>query len=325
MVWDPPKQKVDVTRMLIYSFIPILGIYAAWRIQKFWLLLVLEFVMSIAVVVTLFPLGMIAPELVSLIPFPLGIMINILLMIYFAEKYNDGLGDTLQKKPDDKITNYIENYSNPIHSTASNTNNQNIPNIQNPIWYLLPLLLGIVGGIIAFMIFRNSDHEKAKRMLVIGIITSIPFFAWTSIQITYGSGNPIYVVASEGMSPELEMFDAVTVNSYVPFNEIDVEDIIVFNNPEDHNQVRISRVVSVIDDNPWTVRTQGDANLVSTPGVDFPITEKEYIGKVVGLLPQMGQFIATSTFYIILLAYVAMVFSYIAIEYNSFRKTSRSK
>jgi len=31
MVWDPPKQKVNVTRMIIYSFIPILSIYPEWR------------------------------------------------------------------------------------------------------------------------------------------------------------------------------------------------------------------------------------------------------------------------------------------------------
>ena len=95
MVWDPPKQKVDVTRMLIYSFIPILGIYAAWRIQKFWLLLILEFAMSIAVGATLVPLGMIAPELISVVAFPIGIVINILLVKHFAEKYNEKLEGSL--------------------------------------------------------------------------------------------------------------------------------------------------------------------------------------------------------------------------------------
>ena len=85
MVWDPPKQKVDVTRMIIYSFIPILGIYAIWRIQKFWLFLILEVVMSFVVGVTLIPLGFIAPELISIVAFPLGILINILLEIFCRE------------------------------------------------------------------------------------------------------------------------------------------------------------------------------------------------------------------------------------------------
>jgi len=50
MVWDPPRQKVNVTRMIIYSFIPILAIYAGWRIQKFWILAAINFVIGIGVV-----------------------------------------------------------------------------------------------------------------------------------------------------------------------------------------------------------------------------------------------------------------------------------
>ena len=46
--------------------------------------------------------------------------------------------------------------------------------------------------------------------------------------------------------------------------------------------------MSIIDDNPKTIRTQGDANPASIPGTDFPITEEEYIGKVEYTLPQVG-------------------------------------
>jgi hypothetical protein len=47
MVWDPPKKQVNVTRMMIYSLIPILSIYAGWRIQKFWLLFIINFVVGV--------------------------------------------------------------------------------------------------------------------------------------------------------------------------------------------------------------------------------------------------------------------------------------
>jgi signal peptidase len=47
-------------------------------------------------------------------------------------------------------------------------------------------------------------------------------------------------------------------------------------------------VVSIINDDPKTVRTQGDANSASIRGTDFPITEEEYIGKVAYNLPQVG-------------------------------------
>ena len=46
MILDPSRQKVNVTRMIIFSFIPILAIYAGWRIQKFWVLLRIRIVVG---------------------------------------------------------------------------------------------------------------------------------------------------------------------------------------------------------------------------------------------------------------------------------------
>ena len=89
MVWDPPKQKVHVTRMIIYSFIPILGIYAAWRIQKFWLLVILGLVVSVGLGITLAPLSLASPEISYVITVMGSIIINILIVKYFAEKYNE--------------------------------------------------------------------------------------------------------------------------------------------------------------------------------------------------------------------------------------------
>ena len=36
------------------------------------------------------------------------------------------------------------------------------------------------------------------------------------------------------------------------------------------------------------IRTKGDANLISIPLVDYPIMEKNYIGKVVYVIPKVG-------------------------------------
>ena len=93
MVWDPPKQKVNVTRMIIYSFIPILGIYAAWRIQKFWLLVILGLVVSVGLGITLAPLSLASPEISYVITVMGSIIINILIVKYFAEKYNETIMD----------------------------------------------------------------------------------------------------------------------------------------------------------------------------------------------------------------------------------------
>lgn len=37
-------------------------------------------------------------------------------------------------------------------------------------WYLLPLVFGIIGGIIGFFIIRKDNPQKAKKVLIVGII-----------------------------------------------------------------------------------------------------------------------------------------------------------
>ena len=36
-------------------------------------------------------------------------------------------------------------------------------------WYLLPIFIGLIGGIIAYFAIRRDDPQKAKRCLMIGI------------------------------------------------------------------------------------------------------------------------------------------------------------
>lgn len=87
MVWDPPKQKVNVTRMIIYSFIPILSIYAGWRIQKFWLLVLINFGLGLVISI---PMQMIFP-----FPYGLGmslaieIIVSVFVVKHFAKDYNE--------------------------------------------------------------------------------------------------------------------------------------------------------------------------------------------------------------------------------------------
>ena len=37
-------------------------------------------------------------------------------------------------------------------------------------WYLLPIFLGIIGGIIAYFALRNDDRHKAKNALGLGLL-----------------------------------------------------------------------------------------------------------------------------------------------------------
>jgi len=134
----------------------------------------------------------------------------------------------------------------------------------------------------------------AKRSISKGVIKDIIIVVvgvlviWLGLQLAFGTENPFYVVASGSMIPVLEVYDVLIVQGHVPFEDIEIGDIIVFNRPSDHNRVIVHRVVSIIDDDPKTLRTQGDANPASIPGTDFPITEEEYIGKVEYTIPQVG-------------------------------------
>ncbi|MFP6577177.1 MAG: hypothetical protein VB736_00120 [Candidatus Nitrosopelagicus sp.] len=37
-------------------------------------------------------------------------------------------------------------------------------------WYLVPIFLGVIGGIIAYFALRNDDQQKAKKCLYLGLI-----------------------------------------------------------------------------------------------------------------------------------------------------------
>ena len=127
-----------------------------------------------------------------------------------------------------------------------------------------------------------------------GIIRDIVIVAvaiaviWIGLQVYFGASNPFYVVSSGSMYPQLAMYDIIVITGNQPFEDVKVGDIIVFDRPKDHNKVIVHRVVAVVDDDPITLRTKGDNNQSSIPGTDFPITEKEYIGTVIHVVPQVG-------------------------------------
>jgi len=40
-------------------------------------------------------------------------------------------------------------------------------------WYLLPILFGIIGGVIAYFVIKQDDQKKAKNCLYLGIVLLI--------------------------------------------------------------------------------------------------------------------------------------------------------
>ena len=175
----------------------------------------------------------------------------------------------------------------------------------------------------------------AKKIITNGlvkdlIIVAVAVFVIALIlHMALGAGNPFYVVASGSMIPELQVYDVIIVQGdcfdlwgilnqddcikldwYTQFEDIVIGDIIVFDRPSDHNRVIVHRVVSIIEDEPKTIRTQGDANPGSIPGTDFPITQEEHIGKVIEVIPQVGyitQLIKPPVNYVIIVIVVGIM------------------
>ena len=135
------------------------------------------------------------------------------------------------------------------------------------------------------MVKRSIPKGVVKDIIIVAVGVLV---IWIGLQVAFGTQNPFYVVASGSMIPVLEVYDVLVVSGHEPFEEIEIGDIIVFNRPSDHNRVIVHRVASIMEDDPKTIQTKGDANPASIPGTDFPITNEEYIGKVAYTLPQIG-------------------------------------
>ena len=124
-----------------------------------------------------------------------------------------------------------------------------------------------------------------KDIIIVAVCVVV---IWIGLQAYFGAQNPFYVVSSGSMYPSLAMYDIIVISGHIPFDDVKIGDIIVFDRPKDHDRVIVHRVVAVVDDDPITLRTKGDNNQNSIVGTDYPITDKEYIGKVVYVIPQIG-------------------------------------
>ena len=155
-----------------------------------------------------------------------------------------------------------------------------------------------------------------KRLISKNVIKDLIIVAmgvviiWIGLQVVFGTENPFYVVASGSMIPKLQVYDVLIVQGHVQFEDVQIGDIIVFDRPSGQDRVIVHRVVSITDDDPKTLRTKGDNNVASIPGTDFPITEKEYIGKVEYVVPQIGyvtQVLKPPTNYILIVLVIGVM------------------
>ncbi|MEM4715547.1 MAG: signal peptidase I [Candidatus Nitrosocaldus sp.] len=154
---------------------------------------------------------------------------------------------------------------------------------------------------------RNLNRAVKDIIIIVIGVASV----WLALRVAFATDNPFYVVSSESMLPTLQVYDVIVVRNGSTFEEVKSGDIIVFHSPSTHDRVIVHRVVKVEHSSEKVITTKGDNNPISIPGIDYPITKKEYIGKVVFVVPKLGlvsKVLAPPINYIVIGIILAVIF-----------------
>jgi signal peptidase len=149
---------------------------------------------------------------------------------------------------------------------------------------------------------RTGNFKVPNELKYVLIAVVAVALIWLGIRLVFGVSNPFYVVASDSMVPKLNIGDLLLIqhsnnpSSSSAFNSLKIGNIIVFQSPfplpdTGDREIIVHRVAGIyktISDGQRIIRTKGDANPESIPGIDYPIAEKNYIGRVVLILPGVG-------------------------------------
>jgi signal peptidase I len=140
-----------------------------------------------------------------------------------------------------------------------------------------------------------------KKLLVLAISLISIISVFFVVTLSFGQGSKFYVVFSESMIPSINTGDIVIVakedqETISSFNNLKIGDVIVFEprvstKPDNEpDRMIVHRVVAIETDPNGTrlIKAKGDANPNSIPGVDFPITIENYIGRVTQVIHHLG-------------------------------------
>ncbi|HEX9677142.1 signal peptidase I [Nitrososphaera sp.] len=113
-----------------------------------------------------------------------------------------------------------------------------------------------------------------------------------ALSYIFSERNLLYIITSGSMSPTIKIDDLVVVDGLASVDTLMTGDIIVFQSPDMTSGVITHRIVEFVpsQDGHYVI-TKGDANLYSIPNVDYPITDKDLIGKVAFIIPGGGELV----------------------------------
>lgn len=130
---------------------------------------------------------------------------------------------------------------------------------------------------------RNGFKIYSVIIIIILSITIALLILFVGLYLLFGLYTPFFKVASDSMMPTLEVEDTIVVSGLVSFSQLKVGDIIVFTTPSNNDRIIVHRIIDRLQtqDTEIILRTQGDASPNSIDGLDYPVREHNYIGKVV--------------------------------------------
>ena len=86
--------------------------------------------------------------------------------------------------------------------------------------------------------------KNVKRGIIIGgIVVGVILIISIGLVTSFLSQNSAYKIASGAMEPILKVNDSVIVDKTIPFDELEIDDIIVFLRPSGHDRTIIMRIV----------------------------------------------------------------------------------
>jgi signal peptidase I len=169
-------------------------------------------------------------------------------------------------------------------------------------------------------LLKKGESKVPGAVKDIAIVVIGVAIVWLGLRFAFGTNNPFYVVSSGSMIPTLNINDVLIVRdgavgngSTNSFTSLKVGDIIVFHRPAGQDRVIVHRVAEIYNnfEGERVIRTKGDANPSSIPGVDYPIRAQQYIGKVAYVIPGIGlmtKIISPPVNYVIIVVIIAILF-----------------
>ncbi len=114
--------------------------------------------------------------------------------------------------------------------------------------------------------------------------------AYSGIALASGSA-PFYVVSDypSSMSPTMN-YATVGVTYHTSFQSLKVGDIIVFHDPNDYSKTIVHRIVAIVgcSNGDVCLMTKGDNNATNPTRDPWNVTQTDYIGQVILIVPDVG-------------------------------------